>query len=53
VRIAPHTSSFWANIIDVAPDNSGLIMGISNTVAALPGIIGNIFTGLFLFVITP
>jgi hypothetical protein len=40
------TFRFLANIIDIAPDHAGYLMGISNTVAAASGIIGNIFVGL-------
>ena len=36
---------FWANVIDIAPNQSGLVLGISNTVATIPGIVGNIVTG--------
>ena len=38
-------SGFWANIIDVAPRQSGEVMGISNTFGTLPGIFGNVITG--------
>ena len=38
-------SAYWANIIDVAPRNAGLLCGISNTLATIPGIVGNVLTG--------
>ena len=33
-------SGFSVNIIDIAPRYSGLLMGISNCIATLPGIVG-------------
>ena len=41
-------SGYWASIIDVAPRNAGLLCGISNTVATVPGIVGNLVTGAIL-----
>ncbi|OQR97246.1 sialin-like protein [Achlya hypogyna] len=41
-------SGYWVNMIDVAPRHAGHIMGISNTIATLPGIFGNILTGKIL-----
>ncbi len=42
------TSGFWINMIDVGPEYAGEIMGISNTIATLPGILGNLITGFIL-----
>jgi ACS family sodium-dependent inorganic phosphate cotransporter len=33
-------SAFGVNHLDVGPDHAGVLMGISNTVATLPGIVG-------------
>ncbi|EQC30330.1 hypothetical protein SDRG_11907 [Saprolegnia diclina VS20] len=38
-------SGYWVNMLDVAPRHAGHVMGISNTIATLPGIFGNILTG--------
>lgn len=38
-------SAFWANVIDVAPDRSADLLGLSNTIATVPGIVGNLFVG--------
>ena len=42
-----HTG-FWANIMDVAPRHAGLLLGVSNTAATLPGILCNLSTGWIL-----
>ncbi|OQR93703.1 sialin, partial [Thraustotheca clavata] len=42
-------SGYWINMIDIAPRHAGHVMGISNTMATLPGIIGNILTGEILY----
>ena len=41
-------SGFWINMIDVGPDYADKTMGISNTIATVPGIFGNIITGYVL-----
>ena len=41
-------SGFMANILDIAPRHAGIVLGISNTMATLPGILCNISTGLML-----
>ena len=41
-------SAFWPNIMDVAPKHPGIVVGISNTMATLPGILCNLSTGLLL-----
>ena len=38
-------SGYWANILDVGPNHAGLLSGVSNTFAQLPGIVGNLVTG--------
>ncbi len=35
-------SGLWANIIDIAPRHAGVLLGISNTFASLPGIAGQV-----------
>ena len=34
------TGAFAANHLDIAPRYAGILMGISNTVATIPGIVG-------------
>ncbi len=34
-------AAFWVNIVDVSPTHAGMVMGVSNTIASLSGIIGN------------
>jgi len=41
-------SAFWVNIIDIAPHHAGAVLGISNTIATIPGVVGNIVTGALL-----
>ena len=41
-------SGYWANIIDIGPRFAGPLLGISNTVATLPGVFGNLSTGWIL-----
>ena len=41
-------SAFWPNIMDVAPKHPGIVVGISNTMATLPGILCNLSTGFLL-----
>ena len=41
-------SGYWANFIDLSPRYSGHLMGISNSVATIPGIAGNLITGQIL-----
>jgi ACS family sodium-dependent inorganic phosphate cotransporter len=36
---------FSVNHLDIAPQHAGVLMGISNTVATLPGIISPLVTG--------
>lgn len=38
-------SAYWANIIDVSPAHAGELLGLSNTIATVPGIIGNLYVG--------
>ena len=40
------TAAFGVNHLDVAPTYAGILMGISNTIATIPGIIGVAATGL-------
>eukprot|EP00041_Stephanoeca_diplocostata_P012758 m.214623 g.214623 ORF g.214623 m.214623 type:complete len:445 (-) comp19073_c0_seq1:38-1372(-) len=42
----PAHSGYWANILDISPpDRTADVLGISNTVATVPGIVGNIYVG--------
>jgi ACS family sodium-dependent inorganic phosphate cotransporter len=41
-------SGWLANVIDIAPNHAGLLMGISNTIGTIPGILGNLTTGYIL-----
>ena len=36
---------FSVNHLDIAPKHAGVLMGISNTIATLPGIISPLITG--------
>ena len=38
-------SGFYVNHLDIAPPFAGILMGITNTVATLPGIISPLLTG--------
>ena len=41
-------SGYWANMVDIGHDHAGEIMGISNTLATIPGMVGNTLTGWIL-----
>jgi sugar phosphate permease len=41
-------AGYWVNMIDIGPNHAAHIMGVSNTFATIPGIIGNIVTGKIL-----
>ena len=41
-------SGYWANMVDIGGANAGHIMGISNTIATIPGMVGNTLTGAIL-----
>ncbi|KAF0701420.1 Aste57867_8122 [Aphanomyces stellatus] len=41
-------SGYWVNMLDVAPTHAAHLMGVSNTIATIPGIVGNIVTGQIL-----
>ena len=41
------SGAFAVNHLDVAPRYAGVLMGLSNTFATLPGIIGVAATGLY------
>jgi len=41
-------SGFWVNHLDISPQYSGHLMGLTNTFATIPGIIGNSITGWML-----
>ncbi|DAZ94548.1 TPA: hypothetical protein N0F65_002200, partial [Lagenidium giganteum] len=36
---------FQISMIDIAPHHAGHVMGVSNTIATIPGIVGNVVTG--------
>ncbi|RHY65388.1 hypothetical protein DYB34_006751, partial [Aphanomyces astaci] len=42
------TLGYWVHMVDVSPAHAGHIMGISNTIGTVPGIVGNLFTGWML-----
>jgi len=39
-------SGFFVNHLDIAPPFAGILMGLSNTIATLPGIISPLLTGV-------
>eukprot|EP01051_Picozoa_sp_SAG22_P015929 SAG22_NODE_2158_length_2918_cov_2.839659_2_plen_485_part_00 len=41
-------SSYWSNILDIAPRYAAAVVGVSNTIASLPGVFGNLIAGLIL-----
>ena len=41
-------SGYWVNMLDVGSSEAGTLMGISNTFATIPGIVGNTVTGFIL-----
>lgn len=42
-------AGFWVNMIDIgAPTHAAHVMGVSNTLATIPGIVGNVITGKIL-----
>ena len=46
-NMATH-SAYWANLVDLSPPNAGLLCGLSNTFATLPGIYGNFVSAALL-----
>jgi len=41
-------SGYWVNLVDLGPRHSARLMSFSNTVATVPGIVGNLVTGYLL-----
>lgn len=41
-------AGYWVNMIDVGPNHAAHVMGVSNTFATIPGIVGNVITGKIL-----
>eukprot|EP00931_Biecheleriopsis_adriatica_P003966 TRINITY_DN105708_c0_g1_i1.p1 TRINITY_DN105708_c0_g1~~TRINITY_DN105708_c0_g1_i1.p1 ORF type:complete len:397 (+),score=58.68 TRINITY_DN105708_c0_g1_i1:163-1191(+) len=41
-------SGYWVNMVDVCPEAAGTVMGISNTIATIPGIVGQPITQMIL-----
>mmetsp|Transcript_26251 Transcript_26251/g.31736 ORF Transcript_26251/g.31736 Transcript_26251/m.31736 type:complete len:213 (+) Transcript_26251:944-1582(+) len=41
-------SGYWTNMLDLRPEHAATLMGVSNTLATLPGIFGNLVTGRIL-----
>ena len=41
-------AGFLCNILDMAPTNAALLLGLSNTLGTVPGIVGNTLTGWIL-----
>ncbi|OQR86364.1 sialin-like protein [Achlya hypogyna] len=42
------TLGYWVNMVDIGPSCAGHIMGVSNTIATIPGVVGNVLTGFLL-----
>jgi hypothetical protein len=42
------TVRYWINFTDIAPRYSGHLLGISNSIATIPGIAGNLVTAAIL-----
>eukprot|EP00747_Dinoflagellata_sp_TGD_P196814 gnl/TRDRNA2_/TRDRNA2_67400_c1_seq1.p1 gnl/TRDRNA2_/TRDRNA2_67400_c1~~gnl/TRDRNA2_/TRDRNA2_67400_c1_seq1.p1 ORF type:complete len:216 (+),score=38.53 gnl/TRDRNA2_/TRDRNA2_67400_c1_seq1:1-648(+) len=38
------SAAFWVNMVDVCPESAATVMGLSNSLATLPGILGQTFT---------
>ena len=38
-------SSYWANVLDIAPTHCAVLLGVSNTLASFPGVLGNMYVG--------
>ena len=38
------SAGFWANLVDHGPRQAGMLLGISNTVASLPGVLVNLLS---------
>lgn len=41
-------AGYWAMLIDLSPQHAGTLCGVSNSIAALPGVVGNTVTGAVL-----
>lgn len=41
-------AGYWVNMIDIGPNHAAHVMGVSNTFATIPGIVGNVVTGKIL-----
>ena len=41
-------SGYWSNVVDLSPRYAGVMIGISNTIATLPGVLANLSTGYIL-----
>ena len=41
----PGHSGYWANMIDISPNHAGKLLGYSNTIGTVPGIVANLFVG--------
>lgn len=37
-------AGYWVNMVDICPESAGTLVGISNTIATIPGIVGNEIT---------
>lgn len=38
------SAGYWVNMVDICPESAGTLVGISNTIATIPGIVGNVIT---------
>jgi ACS family sodium-dependent inorganic phosphate cotransporter len=48
-----HRSGVIMSSVDLSPRNAGILMGFSNSLGTIPGIVGNMITGLLLDVAPP
>ncbi|KAL0585766.1 hypothetical protein ABG067_004489 [Albugo candida] len=42
------SAGYWVNMIDIGGTKAGMVMGVSNTIATIPGVLGNLITGYIL-----
>ena len=41
-------AGYWAMLIDLSAEHAGTLCGVSNSIAAIPGVVGNTVTGAVL-----
>ena len=42
------SGGYWVNFVDLSPRHAQLLLGISNSVASIPGLVGQLLTGQIL-----